>query len=597
MTKPSLLDILFSKDENGDGLDNRSGGFYAREFSVAITKKMRRLLTRGFFRFAKNVSYFLAHISAKAYGGAILTFGLISTLMFFLGLSKDGGIATPIIGVAFASVAIPFLLTDKPIPIMLQDFEPTDYLFFEFFCMKRHTVLEGERKISPFLSVFIGAIPAVLSAFVPLWVIAIVIGIIICVYIGIESPEFLFLASIAFLPYMSLVPKSENILAVTLILVVLSFAAKFLYGKRVLYIEQYDIFIIAMLVFVLISGIFVKGTQSFSGSVRMIVFAIGYPLAGNLITNRRLADRVANTIVIPGAIAGLISVVQFVTITLQSDGGLSMDQLNVILSRHDGLAVCLMASVIFAVGMIRQSSALARGIYTVSAVVSMSALIISGEIFAVFAMLLCVLAHKVIKSNKLIWIILPVMILLPLSVLLLPNHTLDSIFLYSPSISSAEELFSLWRHSLEVFLNNIFVGIGIGKESFAIEMGNLGVFGYPDSSNLFIELGLEAGVFALICFLLLLITRLGHRASRYLYVRNSQIETLSAVSGAALFCLLAFGMVNYIWSDISAYYLFWCVFGMGSATLRVAKRDYDDRVLYYEETGDSDSSVIDIEIG
>ena len=56
-------------------------------------------------------------------------------------------------------------------------------------------------------------------------------------------------------------------------------------------------------------------------------------------------------------------------------------------------------------------------------------------------------------------------------------------------------------------------------------------------------------------------------------------------------------MVNYIWSSTSAYYLFWCIFGMGSATLRVAKRDYDDKVLYYEETGDSDSSVIDIEIG
>jgi hypothetical protein len=148
-----------------------------------------------------------------------------------------------------------------------------------------------------------------------------------------------------------------------------------------------------------------------------------------------------------------------------------------------------------------------------------------------------------------------------------------------------------------VLLNNIFVGIGIGKESFVTEMGNIDVHGYLNSSNLFIELGLEAGIFALICFLLLLITRLRHRSLRYLYVRNSQIETLAAVSGAALFCLLAFGMVNYIWSSPSAYYLFWCIFGMGSATLRVAKRDYDDKVLYYEETGDSDSSVIDIEIG
>ena len=72
---------------------------------------------------------------------------------------------------------------------------------------------------------------------------------------------------------------------------------------------------------------------------------------------------------------------------------------------------------------------------------------------------------------------------------------------------------------------------------------------------------------------------------------------ISNLSGACLFSLIAFGMVNYIWSDISAYYLFWCIFGIGSASLRVAKRDYDDKVIYYEETSAFDSSVIDIEIG
>ena len=70
MAKPSLLDILFSKDEIGIGLDSDEG-FYAKEFSVAITKNMKRILTRGFFKFAKNMSYFLAHVSAKSYGLAL----------------------------------------------------------------------------------------------------------------------------------------------------------------------------------------------------------------------------------------------------------------------------------------------------------------------------------------------------------------------------------------------------------------------------------------------------------------------------------------------------------------------------------------------
>ena len=65
MAKPSLLDILFSKDEIGIGFDSDEG-FYAKEFSVAITKNMKRVLTRGFFKFAKNVSYLLAHVAEPA---------------------------------------------------------------------------------------------------------------------------------------------------------------------------------------------------------------------------------------------------------------------------------------------------------------------------------------------------------------------------------------------------------------------------------------------------------------------------------------------------------------------------------------------------
>ena len=125
----------------------------------------------------------------------------------------------------------------------------------------------------------------------------------------------------------------------------------------------------------------------------------------------------------------------------------------------------------------------------------------------------------------------------------------------------------------------------------------MGISGYPDSSNLFIELGLEAGIFALVSFLVILIARMKHRSMQYLYVRNSQIELMSNLSGACLFGFIAFGTVNYLWSDISAYYLFWCIFGIGSACLRVAKKNYDDRVIYYEESSALDSSVIDIEIG
>ena len=61
--------------------------------------------------------------------------------------------------------------------------------------------------------------------------------------------------------------------------------------------------------------------------------------------------------------------------------------------------------------------------------------------------------------------------------------------------------------------------------------------------------------------------------------------------------LIAFGMTEYIWADETLLYLFWCIFGIGSATLRIAKREHDDRVMYYGDLMTADTSVIDVKIG
>ncbi len=602
MGKPSTLKSVWNAIfERDDGEESRKKEkekkFFAREFSGAVTQKLKRILSSRVFRLAKSTADMLSHIPARVYGTVLLCFGLVGTLMYFLGISHDESIVTPIVGIALSVLSLPLLLSDKPMPILLQDFKPTDYLFFEFFCMKRHSFMESRKKFPTVLAILIGFLPAVLSAFVPYWIVALAIGIAVCVYIGMESPEFIFLVSLACVPYLRFLNHADIILGIAILLAVISFMRKVFYGRRVLYIEQYDLIIGAMLLFILISGIFIKGEYSFSGSLRHIVFAFGYFLAGNIITNRRLAELSTNSVVISGAIASVVSIVQLVIILINSSGEITNETLSPILARADGIAVLLIASVIFSMGMLKQSVKKERVLFAISSVLCVLALVLSGEVLAITSLILGIVAHIVIKSNKLPGLILPFLLVLSVLVLLLPNNFLNIIFKYSPSVVSAEELYDLWLKSGEVFLNNLAVGIGIGSESFIEEMSALGVSGHNDSSNLLIELGLEAGVFALICFIILLITRISHRSSQYLYVRNSQMERASNLSGACLFSLLAFGMVNYIWSDMSAYYIFWCIFGIGSASLRVAKKDYNDRVIYYEESSALDSSVIDIEIG
>jgi hypothetical protein len=60
--------------------------------------------------------------------------------------------------------------------------------------------------------------------------------------------------------------------------------------------------------------------------------------------------------------------------------------------------------------------------------------------------------------------------------------------------------------------------------------------------------------------------------------------------------MLALGATECIWTGEGSVYLFFVIFGMGAATLRAAKKEVDDRVLYYEDARAVDYSAIDIEI-
>ena len=600
MDKISILDIILNRDEGSPKVEGRKKGeIFCKEFSGAITKRMQRLLSRRFFRFTKAIAHLLSHVSTKIYGAACLSFGLFGIISYFARIGADNTIVTPIIGALFSLISIPFFIADKPLPMLLQDFALTDFIFYDFFCMKRHSITEGEKKIPVVLGIIAGLVPAANGIFVPLWQVTLVLGALIFLYISMESPEFVFFVSLFALPYLRFLPYSELLLCAMAVIAAVSFVRKVLYGKRVLYIETNDIIIFIMMVFVMISGVFVKGVESFEGALIMALLAIGYTLAGNIITNVRLAKRSIHSVMMSSVFASVISIAQVLMLVIKHGSiHLTVESMNFVLVRQDGMTVIVLVSALFSAAMMLKAQGMSsRALYATSAVITLFAMVITGEFFAFVAFFIGILAYIALRVNKWIAVIIPLLVVLPYAFLLIPNSALNSLFLQSPSLDSAEELFLVWGESLKVFSENLLVGIGIGSESFAAEMAERGIFGVPDSSNLFIEIALEAGIFALIFFLVVMILRIKNRRDYQIYIKNSDISSTSIVSSACLVSLLAFGAANYIWSDAAVYYLFWCIFGMGSSTLRVAKKEYNDRILYYEETSEQDYSVIDVEIG
>ncbi len=581
----------------GEGYEYKRGSFYTLELTGSMSQGFRRFLQKKVFAFARSVSHLLSHASAKAYGAASISFGLLTLFMYFLGFSA-GGIATPIIGILFSMLSIPLLLSDKSLPILLQDFRPTDYVFYEFFCMKRSGRMEGTVQFPIIAAVLIGVALAALGYFIPVWQTVLAVGVLAFVYISFASPEFTFLLSFLLLPYFRYIPYSSTCLVIMIAVAMISFMKKVVYGKRVFHFEPYDAILTVFTFLILISGIFVKGMESFSSSVEMIVLAMGYTLASNVITNRRLADCALNSVILSSVVPSLISVVQFILLA-QKTGIANMTYLSVeeLFVRKNELAPFLLVAVVLSVAMIVQSRGISRAVYIAGIVLNFSALTLTGEYFAMFTLVLALFAYGALKFKRFTVLALPAILLIPYALLIsLPHTALDEMFKTIPSLNTVEELFELWRYSISAFANNFFVGIGIGKESFAEEMIKYGISGHQNSSNLFIEIGLEAGVFALLSFVLLLLLRLGHRTNYLHYVKNSQTAITARFGEVCVFCLLAFGTTNYIWSDMSAYYLFWCVFGIVSAAIRVAKKEHDDRVLYYEDNRTKDYSVIDVEI-
>ena len=124
-------------------------------------------------------------------------------------------------------------------------------------------------------------------------------------------------------------------------------------------------------------------------------------------------------------------------------------------------------------------------------------------------------------------------------------------------------------------------------------MQGLGI-AVENSGNLFLEIALEAGALSLILFLALIISRARHRTLYRVYVKDSVVKRSQPMVSMAFFSILFYGLFTYIWADESMFYLFFVVFGIESAMLRVCRRERDERVNYYALARSSESAAIDV---
>ena len=604
MARANLTDLLIGYETDAE----RTKRFKAFAITGNVTRT-RLKFVRRILSLARGMLNTFSYSSTRSYGLFMIGFGFLSFLLHAIqNYTAAAQIPLYVIlsSVAISLLGIPLVCFDREFAIAMQGFSVTDRLFFDFFCLKRmHRIdVKASRNsddrvflIKPYVALILGLLLASFTMLIPMWWILVGIGVFIFLFLTFISPEFSFFSIILAMPYLPTLYYSDLILGMAVLAVFLSFAVKVALGKRVYYFEQYDLLLGLFLVFVLISGIFVKGFASFGASLILVLFSMGYVLASSLISNRRLADCVINALIVSALPVSAIAVFEGAR-SLVKNGIRGFEPVHATFESSSSLAIFLLVVLVFTLYYIKSSHIPAAKFgYGAMFVLILAALLSTAEIWAFVAGIFGIVAYLFTRIKRSGPVLVGILSFIPYAVLFIPMEVLDFIekLPFVPTIGLAK-LTERWGASFRMLADNILVGVGIGGESFSSEIVYYSSEIYSNSSNLLLEIGCEAGIFALVFFVAIVLVRVIHQSAYRRYVAVSSVRRLSAFASVATCVLFVFGAINYLFSDLSLNLLYWCVLGIGSATLRVAGREHDDLIGYYSDGSSRDSSSIDVDL-
>ncbi|MBR7116518.1 MAG: hypothetical protein IKC87_02290 [Clostridia bacterium] len=590
MSKHPLFDLIVGF-ESASGSEVKGKRFVSKEVTGRVTGSVQsrfiERMTQGAQRFVDLVSY----TSTRTYGLLLVGFGLLTLVLHFvkdyLGFSDKLTLPVVLIGALFAMIAIPLLSFDKPTAIAMQEFALTDWIFFEFFCIQRMHKKNAEHTVHPIIGLLLGLALAVVGAIVPVWYVAIGMGVAVYLYLALISPEFSFFFTFLAMPYLPMASGSEAILAILVAVTVISFVRKIAEGKRIYYFEQYDLFLLLLLATVFVNGVVTGGTESIPSSLVMLSLGFGgYALTGSLVANRRLADCVIKANIISSLPVSVIAIIQYMNALLS--GG--MDQFDGSTGTFDSpdmlAAFLLVPSAFMLYFVIARRNKGMKALYAIYLFVTLVAMATTLRAWVIVSVLAGILAYFALKSGNASGLWLGAIGFLPYLALFIPDDWLIS-FRDNPIVSfiGFDEYLVTWVESKALFVDNLFFGVGTGDFMDA-----------PYSANFLLQIGLEAGVLVLFLFVAIFIVRLRHRSIYAPYIRSSEVGLISSFAEITAIAMLVYGLFTSLWAEPAVYYLFWCVFGLGSAVLRISKREFDDRVGYFSDGAGIDASSIDISL-
>ena len=556
--------------------------FFSKDLNGLSPKALRFFLSGRIARFINGIGSSIAYSSTRLFGSCFLSFGILSliinllTYYFTPATERDFDIVAITVTALIALVGIPLMLVDRPMCRAMQEFLPTNLLFFEFLSIRRMPKNETVKVPRAFIGLIAGVVFAAVTVFLPVQTVVIAAFGVAFTVISFVSPELPFITLLISVPYISGTSYSAVLIALLSLLSFLSFMRKVLFGKKTYVFGLSDIIVLVFIATIMLMGIIRGGAASTYLSIRYSVITLAYFPAANIIVNRRLANRAINAIMISSVPIAIGAIASYITGAVE---GIALP-VSVTMLSPAYLAVYLAIVLMFAVFYLIDSHAVYKRPIGITLTVLLTLALVATECLPVIILaLLLIPGVIIIKNTRVPEDLLTPLGILPIAVFLLPDSLLLKLTESTGISPSLAEIKHGVIDSLGVMWQNVFVGIGAGDVAYG---------------NSILGLCVRFGIFALLAIALYVVIRFRQIRVYTRFIRNSSISELSYITTAAMLVVLVMGCFFDLMEDNSLFCLIVTVFGMSTAALRVSKKDYDERVGYFNDQNDRDSSVADI---
>ncbi len=461
------------------------------------------------------------------------------------------------------------------------------HLLFDVLAIKPPHVFR-ERPLNAFIPLFAGIGIGIAACFVsPLLLLGILL-LLLSLPALFKSPEFGLMCISLFLPFSPLLQRPTVWLLSLLALTALSFLCKLFLGKRCFSFEPLDLFVVLFSLFYLIGGFFALGEMTVApllhGVASCLLILLGYFLLANLLSSHRLLLRFCKNLVFSGTVLAFVGLLQqilglSVPDWLDQNASYINGRITAFLHNPNVLACYLVLCLPLVFSLLAEERT-GRGRRILSLLLLVAALVFTWSRGAFVALFMALLLFVLLAAKKPFRWFFGLGLLLPNLLLFAPDSLakrISSIFsVFGGSVdSSVYYRFKVWRSSLLLFLDNVWGGIGVSPENFQKSYLPYAVSGAEvaeHSHNLFLQIGIEMGVFALLAFLLLLVFALRKVLSP---PSHDPLDTRYPVIGIGAFCslfaLLVFGIFDYVLYDFRIFFLFFATLGLISAAGRLSR--------------------------